>query len=364
MKRIVLTACLLTSAGVFAQDSAKIIKNALSPLTVSAYVEPYYTYDFNNPLSNTKPSFIFNHNRNNEVNVNLAFIKAGYDADRVRANFAIAVGTYMNANYAAEPGVLKNLFEGNVGVKLSKRHNLWLDAGLFPSHIGFESAIGKDNWTLTRSIVAENTPYFETGVKVSYTTENEKWFLSALALNGWQRIQRVDGNSTPSFGTQVTYKPSSRITLNSSTFVGNDKPDSIRQMRYFHNFYGIVNLHDKVGATLGFDIGFEQKHKGSSEYNMWFNPTGILRYTPTARTAIAARAEYYNDENGVIIASGTPNGFKTWGFSTNFDYRIMKNVLWRIEGRTLISKDDIFINRDNIMTDDVTSVTTALAISF
>ncbi|MBK8628485.1 MAG: outer membrane beta-barrel protein [Saprospiraceae bacterium] len=28
-----------------------------------------------------------------------------------------------------------------------------MDAGIFPSHIGFESAISADNWTLTRSLL-------------------------------------------------------------------------------------------------------------------------------------------------------------------------------------------------------------------
>jgi hypothetical protein len=168
-------------------------------------------------------------------------------------------GTYANANLAAEPGVLKNVYEANAGVKISSKKNLWIDAGIFSSHIGFESAIGKDCWTMTRSLVADNSPYYEAGAKISYTTDNGKWFLSGLILNGWQRIQRVDGNSLPSFGTQVKFKPSSSITLNSSTFIGTDKPDSARQMRYFHNFYSIVQLSPKLGATVGFDYGIEQK---------------------------------------------------------------------------------------------------------
>ena len=81
-----------------------------------------------------------------------------------------------------------------------------------PSHIGWEGAVSKDDWTLTRSVAADNSPYFESGVKIGYTSKNEQWYLSALILNGWQRIHRVDGNSTPAFGTQITYKPSSKIT--------------------------------------------------------------------------------------------------------------------------------------------------------
>ena len=234
-----------------------------NPLIISGYAEVYYQYDFNNPENNTRPGFVYSHNRNNEVNLNLGFVKANYETERLRANIALGVGTYMNSNYAAEPGVLKNVYEANVGVKISKNKNLWIDAGVMPSHIGFESAISKDCFTLTRSILADNSPYFESGAKISYTSDNGKWFVSGLVLNGWQRIQRVDGNSTVAFGHQLTYKPSEKITLNSSSFIGNDKPDSIRQMRYFHNLYGSFQISKKFALITGFDIGAEQKAKGS-----------------------------------------------------------------------------------------------------
>lgn len=359
-KAITLTAlAAATISNIYAQDS-----NKPSPITISGYAEAYYSYDFNKPDNHTRPSFIYSHNRANEVNLNLGLIKAAYNNDRLRANVALGVGTYMNANLAAEPGVLKNIYEANIGVKISKNNNLWIDAGIMPSHIGFESAIGKDCWNVTRSILAENSPYFESGVKVSYTSKNDKWFLSALLLNGWQRIQRVDGNNTPAFGTQVTYKPTSKITLNSSAFIGNDKPDSVRQMRYFHNLYGIFQLTDKFAATLGFDAGMEQQAKGSKKMNGWYSPVVILKVNTSSKTAMAARAEYYNDEKGVIIATNTPNGFKTWGFSANFDYSILPNAVWRIEARTLSSKDDIFLKNKGNAVSSNTFLTTALAVSF
>jgi len=333
-------------------------------LNISGYVETYYNYDFNRPQNNTTPGYLYNFNRAGEVNLNLAFIKVTYTADRVRTNLALATGTYMNANYAAEPGVLKNIFEANVGVKVSKNSNLWLDAGVMSSHIGFESAIGKDDWSLTRSMVAENSPYFETGVKVGFTSRDEKLYLAAMYLNGWQRIHRVDGNTTPAFGTQITYKPSGSVTLNYSTFIGNDKPDSARLMRYYNNFYGIFQLTEKLAFTAGFDYGIEQKSKGGSEYNVWFVPVAVFRYSPSARVNIAARAEYFQDKEGVIIATGTANGFQTWGFSANVDYAIMPNVLWRIEARNFNSKDAIFTNRVVGPVSSNAFVTTALTLAF
>ncbi|MGO4708679.1 porin [Chryseobacterium sp. 2TAF14] len=334
------------------------------PLTINGYAEVYYTADFNNPKNNNRPGFVYSHNRNNEVNINLAFIKTAYNTENVRANLALAVGTYMNANYASEQGVMKNIYEANAGLKISKKHNLWIDAGIFPSHLGFESAIGKDNWTLTRSLFADNSPYFETGAKISYTSESGKWFLSGLVLNGWQRIQRVDGNSTPAFGHQLIFKPNEKLTINSSSFIGNDKPDSIRQMRYFHNLYAVYQINKKFGITAGFDIGAEQKAKGSNQYNIWYTPVVIGKYNATDKLSFTARGEYYQDEKGVIISTGTENGFKTFGYSFNADYQIFPNLVWRMEIRNLNSKDAIFTNRRDEFNKNSLTATTALAVSF
>jgi hypothetical protein len=345
----------LKSAG--QTDSSK------NPLSLSGYLETYYSFDFGLPKNNARPGFIYSHNRHNEVSLNLGFVKAAYQTENVRGNLALMTGSYANANLAAEPGVFKNILEANAGFKLSKTRNLWVDAGVFASHIGFESAIGKDCWNLTRGILADNSPYFESGVKISYTSKNEKWFLSGLLLNGWQRIQRVDGNSAPAFGHQLTFKPSSKITLNSSSFVGSDKPDTVRQMRYFHNFYGIFEVTDKIGLTIGFDIGAEQKSKGNSEYNNWYTPIVIVKVALNDQINVSARGEYYSDANGVIIATGSPNGFRTFGYSANLDYQIQKNLLWRIEGRGFSSKDEIFI-LDNKPSKTNLFAITALMIQF
>ena len=361
MKRLLLSAVgFILVQPAMGQDSTET-KSALS---ISGYVETYYNYDFNRPQNNTTPGYLYNFNRAGEVNLNLAFIKASYTTERVRANVALATGTYMNANYAAEPGVLKNIFEANIGVKVSKNSNLWLDAGVIPSHIGFESAIGKDNWALTRSMVAENSPYFETGIKLGFTSRDDKLYLAAVYLNGWQRIHRVDGNTTSAFGTQITYKPSSSATLNYSTFIGNDKPDSVRLMRYYNNFFGIFHLSEKLALTTGFDYGAEQKFKGSRTYNIWFVPVAIFRYSPSTRVDIAVRTEYFQDKKGVIIATGTAHGFQTWGFSANLDYAIMSKALWRIEARNFSSKDAIFTHRAGGSISSSAFLTTSLSVAF
>ena len=357
MKKIITVLTLLTSSPVFSQDSTNGV------LTISGYAEAYYQYDFNKPSDNNRPGFIYSHNRHNEFNLNLGFIKANYAAAKVRANLALATGTYMNANLAAEPGVLKNIFEANAGVKLSKKKNCWLDAGIFASHIGFESAVSKDCWTLTRSILADNSPYYEAGAKITYTTDNGKWMLSAMALNGWQRIKRVDGNSLMNWGTQIQYKPSDKVLLNYSTFIGTDKPDTARLMRIFHNFYGILSITDKLGLTLGFDIGTEEKSVTGSGTHTWYTPVGILKYTINQQWAIAGRVEHYNDAHGIIISTGTANGFQTTGYSLNIDHTPAKNVVVRLEARSFNSKDEIFVKQAKLVKSNA-FLTGSVAVSF
>jgi hypothetical protein len=359
--KIFLAVVILGCSYTYAQDEAN------NPLTFSGYVDVYYSHDFGKPDSHTLPRFMYNYNRSNEINLNVGLVKVNYSKENIRGNFALMAGTYAEYNLAAEQDLLKNIYEANVGVKISSTHNLWIDAGIMPSHIGFESAIGKDCPTVTRSILAENSPYYEAGVKIGYTSTSEKWYLAAMYLNGWQRIQKVEGNHTPAFGTQVTYKPSDKVVLNWSTYVGNEQPDINKKWRYFNNFYGQFKVTEKTNLTAGFDVGTQQTANNSDKYDTWFSPVVILQYIPTEKIHVAARGEYYSDEKGVIIpiaiGTGTPNGFKTYGFSANFDYLFTDQVMFRLEARNLSSKDEIF-TKNNLPTDNNMFVTTSLAISF
>jgi hypothetical protein len=323
-----------------AQDSSVVSKP--KPLTFSAYAEGYLVHDFDRPVNGDRPGFFDNFDRHGKLSLNLGFAKASYAKGAVRANLALAAGTYMESNYASEPGMLGHLLEANLGVRLDRNGRWWLDAGVMPSHIGFESNLGKDNMTLTTSIVSDNLPLYETGVMLGYSTEKGDWQFALLALRGWQRIYLPAGYSMVSLGSQITYKPNDRLTLNHSAFFGTDTPDSARLFRQYHNLYGIFQLDPKLGLTVGFDIGWQQRTPHGDGSNAWLSPVAILRYRPTDRWAMALRGEYYGDPAGVIVATGTPNGFRTRGMSMNVDCKPFEKLLLRLEGRLLKSRDPIF----------------------
>jgi hypothetical protein len=332
-------------------------------IVLSGYAEAYYSYDLSQPVNHLRPSFFYSFNRHNEVNLNIAFAKATYAEDRTRANLAIMAGTYPQYNLAHELPLLKNIFEANAGVKLFRKHNIWVDAGIMPSHIGFESAVGKDCPNLTRSILADNSPYYETGVKLGYTNRNEKLYCALMYLQGWQRIQKVPGNKTPALGTQITFKPKDYLTFNWSTYIGTEFPDTVRRWRYFNNFYGLFTIKENLAITTGFDIGLQQRFKNSSEYDWWYSPVLIARYNISEKIKVAARTEYYHDAKGVIISTGTTNGFKTLGYSLNFDFLPIDRIMVRVEGRTLNSRDKIFtLNKKPASQNHF--VTASVAVSF
>ena len=108
----------------------------------------------------------------------------------------------------------------------------------------------------------------------------------------------------------------------------------------------------------------EQDAKGSSNFNTWYSPVLIVQLMLNDKWSFTGRGEYYADEHGVIIPTGTENGFKTFGYSLNVDYRIRANAVWRVEGRLFKSEDDIFTKGDGNATNTNTAVTTSIAVSF
>lgn len=354
MKKLILLLALLTAKCSFAQHT---------PLKITGYLETYYGFDFNKPTNNYRPGFIYSHNRHNEVTLNLGYIKAAYETKSLRANLAIMTGTYANANLSAEPGIMKNIFEANAGVKLLPTTDLWLDAGVFSSHIGYESAISKDCWVVTRNIASENTPYYESGLRISYATEDKKLSAAALVLNGWQRIQRQDGNSRPAVGIQLTWRPVSALTLNYSNYLGTEGPDSAALRRFYNNVYGIIQITRDLGITAGLDYGIQQQSKNSDNYNVVVSPVAVIRYQMAEKWALAARCEYYQDKHGVFIPQQANGSFSTRGYSMNLDYAPAPNALLRVEGKVYDSNNRLFTRGDNLVNVNAL-ITASIAISF
>jgi len=345
-----------------AADSIKA--PSASPLTFYGFVDGYYGYDFKHANTHDRPYFLYSHNRQNEFTINNGIVGVRYQDEKVRGSFALHAGSYVAANYAAEDPVFKHIYEGYAGFRPFKR--AWLDLGIFTSHIGFESAMSKDNWTLTRSLMAENSPYYETGARFTYEVD-PKLTLTAVIVNGWQNIR--ENNQGKGLGTQIQWKPTDKLLINSSTFYGNEQPtDSVKRRRYYHNFYASYTATKRLSLALVFDMGKQEKAQEGTKSDTWHAGAAYVHYQLADKWAAAARAEYYNADHGVIINSISPAAtdadVKLKGASLNLDYAPASNVLVRVEGRLLTSKNNVFQQKDGRTADSYGNMTSSIALSF
>ncbi|TGE24368.1 porin [Hymenobacter aquaticus] len=331
-------------------------------LTIYGFADGYYGYDFTGKAPQ-RPGFLYAHNRNNEFALNNAVLGLRYEEARVRGALALHTGTYVEANYANEPTVLRNIYEAYAGFRPTAKS--WLDLGIFSSHIGFESALSKDNWTLTRSLMAENSPYYETGARFTYEF-SPQLTATALVLNGWQQIRDV--NRSKSLGTQLQWKPTEKWLLNSSTYYGNDQPQSeLRRRRFFHDFYVTYTATDKLAVAAVFDVGTQQTEE-KPRNDTWLTGALLARYRFAPTWTVAGRLEAYSARDGVIIQTirPTPSNSNTQltGASLNVDYAPTSHLTARLEGRLLHSSLELFDNGGRRPGHTYGNVTSSIALSF
>lgn len=316
-------------------------------ITFGAFVDGYYAYDFNRP-ANLDRAFTTQAARHNEFNVNLAYVDASLSGTRLRGRFAAQFGTSVQANYAAEPrlgtlsgpDVSRYLQEAFVGYRVIP--SLWLDGGVFFSPFGSESWISRDNWTYTRSLIAENSPYYEAGVKATWQA-SPALAVQLHLINGWQNISET--NSAKAGGVRVDYTLAPGMTLAYDGFVGNEAPDSLpARTRLWHE--GIITMPITAQLQLRGTVDYGTERRSDAGGNAaWRGYAAIARYQPGPRVALAVRAERYSDPEQVIVTTGQSYGLRASGWSVNADVAPHPRMLWRTECRVLTARDPVFPSR-------------------
>ena len=369
MRLALLVACgIVLPIAVAAQAPGPAAVSDTAPkITVGGFVDGYYAFDFNRPAGfdrayTTQPA------RHDEFNVNLAFVELKLDAPGYRGRFALQTGTSVQANYAGEPRIgaisgpdlARFIQEAVVGVKVGG--SAWIDGGIFLSHLGEESFISRDNPIYTRSLVADYSPYYESGVKLTWQPTSTVSALFAV-VNGWQNISET--NSAKSVGSRVDYSPSAATTLSYYNYVGDEAPDSAshRQWRVFNG----TGVRTAVSAQLQLlgeaDYGTQQRGTGAGS-SSWYGGMLIGRYQATPRTAIVGRIERYRDDDQVMIVTGLPDGFRANGASIGFDVSPAPRLLWRAELRGFQAAHPVFPEHVGTPSTHDAFVVTSLALTF
>jgi hypothetical protein len=224
-------------------------------------------------------------------------------------------------------------------VKLA--NSIWVDGGIFYSHMGMESWASRDNPTYSRSLVAEYSPYYQSGARVTWASSS-KLTAQLDVVNGWQNIS--ENNSGKGAGIRLDLTPSSTTTVSYYNLFSDEAGNRLR------TFNGVgTRITSRRLTLLGeFDLGTQSKSASDGGTASWYGFTAIARAQVTATIALSGRVERYDDEDQVIITTGsredgTPNGaFRANGGSVGLDVVPQARLLWRTELRRFANKSVIF----------------------
>ena len=300
-----------------------------------AFLDSYYAYDFNRP--EVERAYTTQSVKHDKPAINLAHIEMKIQTERMRSRIALQAGDSVERNAMLEPGSSKYIQESYLGVKLGEK--TWIDAGIFLGNIGAESWISKDNWTYTRSLISDYTPYYSAGVRVDHQI-NQKQSVQLQIMNGWQNIS--DNNDSKAIAMQFKHQFNEDLKLIYNNYFGDEGVVSTKlRFRTYHNFIIQWTTSEKWQHIYSFDIG-EQSQQNNHGVDPWFGTALTIRRILNIDQSLALRVEYYNDRHQANVITETANGFQVSGASLNFDQKILLNTLWRTELRGLYSKNKIY----------------------
>jgi hypothetical protein len=326
-----------------------------------------YIMDFNHPRDHTLVG-TSESGRTAEVQVQQLGIGGDFHAGNARGRLMTQFGMYstMTPRNDASPtrgqwqigDAYRYVSEAYGGYHWDTMHGINVDAGIFMSYIGLFSYYNFDNWTYQPSYVSSNTPWFFNGIRVQlFPRENLK--IEPWLVNGWQSYGMF--NEQPGGGLQILYRPTSRVSLHSNSYVGADwlgipdrhryHSDNSLQLKYWERpassiGRGALSLTVDLGCESGGGVSCsgngapKQSFVGAMAYNrLWFN---------RGRAALTLGGGAMNNPgrylvlvppiNGATAFSGTPyfttnpgEPFKAWDASGTLDLMPDEFTTFRLE---------------------------------
>lgn len=328
-----------------------------STLKFSGYMEAYYLHDFSDPDYTDRQPFLTNYNNQQQLDINIAVIRADYKKGRLKSRLALQLGSFPNNNYLEEPQ-LSILQEAWIAYELDKNSKWELKAGIMPSNLGMEGVDPFENISMTRSLYAELSPYYLTGAMLSFKP-SARWRFAVIGSNGWGNITRIHSPSiqfsSQGIGTQVNYERK-KLSLNWGTYIGKNYSRYGYTQRIFNSLGMNWNISRKFRLQFEHDLGLQKEKAPSKAYDYWNSSSLQLQYSMTNQFRIAARAEHFDDINGLVgpvYAQLNPPvytyGLQTFSYSINFDYQPMDQLLFRLEPRLFMAPEEVYFNGEKQM---------------
>jgi hypothetical protein len=233
----------------------------------------------------------------------------------VHARVAVGAGAGIDALYepsvgsASDLSAWRHVLVAYAGYTAPVRGRPTLDAGVFPSHIGYESFPTRENWNYSHAWMADLSPYYQAGVRFTYGITSRVQ-AQLLWLNGWNPVEQ--DHAFRSGGAQVQYA-SDRFKATVNAFVGPvravDRAGD-RSVRYFVDAWAQIAPIPQLAAAAVVDAGLDERpasmpRSDGRGFDRWYAVGGYLRYAPIERLAFAVRTDLFLDDDSGLL-TGTP----------------------------------------------------------
>lgn len=322
------------------QNKKLIIENPVTEpkIEIGAYLSTYYAfYSEDNTTEFVKhPTMAA---RNNQFGLNMVMISLSYKSKKIRSNVSLHYGDIAESTW---PSKFNMIQEANAGVELLK--HLWLDAGVFRSHIGLESTQPRENITSSMTLANVYEPYFFSGAKLTYLI-NSKLSIQLNSFNSFNSI--VETNKNKLIGSSVVFAPNNNLSVTYNFITGDDTADSmkLKHQRYYHNLY-LTYQKNKINIGAEFNYGIQEYSKqiNTTTFGTAYINSSLLvfKHQTFKKVAFYGRGEWFSDENEILI-KGSNMGKYTWGATAGIEYKPLKNMALSVEGRQLNSEKENFL---------------------
>ena len=224
---------------------------------------------------------------------------------------------------------LRHLGPTNVSYLAPVGKGLTLQGGIFSSLIGYDSLYAKDNFNYTRPWGADFTPYLMMGINASYPF-TKKLTGTLYLINGYWHL--ANANGVPSFGGQLAYKATERVTLKETLLTGPHQSNTASGFcRYLSDSIGEWK-GDRVTLAFEYITSWERVEAPENPRALMMAAQFPVHWALNKRWSATVRPEVFWDRDGRwTLARQTVKAI-----TTTLEYRIpfrQTNTILRLEHR-------------------------------
>lgn len=292
--------------------------DAKDKVTVSGFVDVYYSYNINDPGSRGNwgtngVGRIFD-GVHNQIAFNMLQTKIAYESERLEVVGDLLFGPAAELANFGNTGSAILIKQAYLAYGLSDKFKFTI--GQFGTHIGYELVDSPDNFHYSLSYLFGNGPFYHTGAKLDYAASDKIGFMVGV-LNGWDNM--LDNNLAKSFAAQVSLTPNDNVGIYLNWIGGNEDPSSVTG-NSLKSFKQMADLTASFALSEKFNVGVNAAY-GFYDFDTlatknWGGAALYLDYSISDHFALGVRGEYFDDVSGAQYVGAAYMGYTLTGVIT------------------------------------------------